>query len=346
MKYINFPKDRELDLICLGRIAVDLNPSPKEGFKPLKEVKVFERYIGGSTVNTAIGVNRHGLKVGMLAKVSDDQFGDFAIDFLNNEKNIDTSKITRAKNGEKIGLTFTEMLSESESSILMYRNQIADLSLDVDDIEYDYIKKCKAILISGTALAESPSREAVLKSIFLAKKANCKIIFDIDFRNYNWKNKDEISIYYSIVASNSHIIMGSREEFDLTERLITNEKFSDQESAKFWFDKKAEILVIKHGKKGSRAFVKDGNHYTIKPFPVKARKGFGGGDGYASGFLYALFNDYDMIDCLEIASAEASMMVRSNNCSEDLPNTQEVKKFIKDTKEEYGEMIARGELND
>lgn len=54
----------------------------------------------------------------------------------------------------------------------------------------------------------------------LAKKVNTKIIFDIDYREYNWKNADEISIYYSIVAKEADIIMGSREEFDLTEKLI------------------------------------------------------------------------------------------------------------------------------
>lgn len=104
MKYINFPEDRQLDLILIGRVAVDFNPSPEEGFKPLSQVVKFERYIGGSTVNTAIGVNRHGLKVGMIAKISDDQLGDFALDYLNNEENIDTSHIVRAKMVKKSDL--------------------------------------------------------------------------------------------------------------------------------------------------------------------------------------------------------------------------------------------------
>ena len=50
----------------------------------------------------------------------------------------------------------------------------------------------------------------------LAKKNDTKIIFDIDYREYNWKSEDEISIYYSMVAREADIIMGSREEFDLT----------------------------------------------------------------------------------------------------------------------------------
>ena len=44
----------------------------------------------------------------------------------------------------------------------------------------------------------------------LAKRNNTKIIFDIDYREYNWKNSDEISIYYSIIAKEADIIMGSR----------------------------------------------------------------------------------------------------------------------------------------
>ena len=57
----------------------------------------------------------------------------------------------------------------------MYRNQAADLQLSVEDIDEDYLKRSKALLISGTALAESPSREAVLKAVMLAKKTTSKL---------------------------------------------------------------------------------------------------------------------------------------------------------------------------
>ena len=213
MKYITFDESRPFDLILLGRVAIDFNPAyndqVKEEFKPLKNVHMFEKFVGGSPANIAVGVTRHGMKAGFLGKVSDDQFGDYVVDYFN-EQGIDTSHITRCTNGEKLGLTFTEMLSPSESSILMYRNCIADLQLSVDDIDEEYIRSAKAILISGTSLAESPSREAAIKAVMLAKRNDTKVIFDIDYRAYNWKNEDEISIYYSIVAKEADIIMGSR----------------------------------------------------------------------------------------------------------------------------------------
>lgn len=343
MKYLEVDESRPLDLILLGRAALDFNPAysdkVKEEFKPLKDVHYFEMYVGGSPANIACGISKHGLKAGFIGKVSDDQFGDFVTEYFNNH-GIDTKGICRAKNGEKIGLTFTEMLSNKESHILMYRNMASDLALETSEVSEDYIKSAKAILISGTSLAESPSREAALKAVMLAVKNNTRIIFDIDYREYNWKNSDEISIYYSLVADKADIIMGSREEFDLTEKLIKQD-MSDEESAKYWHNKNAKIVVIKHGMQGSTAYTIDGNSYSIKPFPVNARKGFGGGDGYASGFLYALYSGWDVIDCLEFGSAEASMMVHANNCSDALPTTEEVKEFIKKEKEEYGEMVAR-----
>lgn len=343
MNYITFDENRPLDLVLLGRVAIDFNPAyndqVKEEFKPLKKVHMFEKFVGGSPANIAVGVTRHGLKAGFIGKVSDDQFGEFVVDYFN-EQGIDTSHITKCQHGEKLGLTFTEMLSPKESSILMYRNCIADLQLSVDDIDEAYIQSAKAILISGTALAQSPSREAAIKAVMLAKRSGTKIIFDIDYRAYNWENDDAISIYYSIVAKEADIIMGSREEFDLTEKLI-KPGMSDEESAAYWQGCRAKIVVIKHGMKGSTAYTIDGQKFSIKPFPVEARKGFGGGDGYGSGFLYGLYSGWEIIDCLEFGSAEASMMVRSNNCSDSLPGPEEVHAFIREEKEKFGEMIAR-----
>ncbi|MGF7146067.1 5-dehydro-2-deoxygluconokinase [Anaerotaenia torta] len=337
MGYIEFAKERPLDIVPIGRIAIDFNPV--DYYKPLSESTTFKKYLGGSPANIAVGMARLGKKVGFIAKVSADQFGDFVVNYFDRE-GIDTSHISRCRNGEKLGLTFTEILSETQSSILMYRNEIADLQLEVSDVDEEYIKNTKAILISGTALAMSPSREAALKAMYLAKKHGTVIIFDIDYRPYNWKNEEEIAIYYSTVAKNSDIILGSREEFDLTQRFLAPGA-GDEATAAYWHEQGVKIVVIKHGKEGSRAYTNDGSNYGIRPFPVKLLKSFGGGDGYASAFLYGLLEGWEMIDCLEFGSASAALLVASHACSEDMPSAEKVSGFIKECKEKYGEMIAR-----
>lgn len=339
MKYVEFDESRKYDLILLGRIAIDFNPL--DYYKTLAESETFKKYVGGSPANIAVGLSRLKKKCGFFARVSDDRFGEFVVDFFEKE-GIDTSHIKKCENGESLGLTFTEILSHDESSILMYRNGIADLSLCPEDIDEAYLCQAKAILISGTALAASPSREAALKAVALAKKNGVKIIFDIDYRAYNWKSRDEIALYYGLVARDSDIILGSREEYDLTEHFLGLDG-TDETSARYWCAEQASIVVIKHGKEGSTAYTKDGNYYSIRPFPVEALKGFGGGDGYASSFLYGIFGGLEMMDCLELGSASASMLVASHGCSPDMPTIETLQEFIRKEKEMYGEMVARAE---
>ena len=272
MNYIEFASGRPYDLILLGRVTIDFNPI--DYYKTLAESETFKKYVGGSPANIAVGMSRLGKKCGFLSRVSDDRFGDYALGYFEKE-GIDISHIKRCEHGEKIGLTFTEILDENTSSILMYRNKIADLALEPEDVDENYIASAKALLISGTALAESPSREAALKAVALAKKNEVRIIFDIDYREYGWKNKDEIGLYYSTVAKDADLIIGSREEFDLTERFL-GLRGTDEASAGYWIRQNARIIVIKHGKQGSTAYTCDGKKFTIKPFPVKALKSFGG----------------------------------------------------------------------
>ena len=338
MNSILFDESRPMDIVPVGRIAIDFNP--QEIHCPISQSVTFKKYIGGSPANIAVGMARLGKKAGFIGKISDDGFGDFALEYFRKE-GIDTSHITRCKGGEKLGLAFTEIKSPTESSLIMYRQDAADLKLSPEDVDEEYIKNTKSVLISGTALCQSPSREAALKVLELAKKNGTIVIFDIDWRAYTWKSMEEVAIYYSLVGRRSDIILGSREEFDLMDGLVSDGSESDASVAKRFLDCGNQIIVIKHGKEGSTAYTKDGQSYSIKPFPVTLLKSFGGGDGYASAFLYGLMEGWDIIDALEFGSAEAAMLVASPSCSDSMPDAGAVAAFIKEEKEKYGEMIAR-----
>lgn len=323
-KHIEFDSSRTFDVVPIGRIAIDFNPI--DYFKTLAESENFKKYVGGSPANIAVGLARLGKRVGFYAKVSEDKFGDFVINFFNKE-GIDTSRITRVMGGQKLGLTFTEILTPSDSSTLMYRNDAADLKLSPVDIDETYIKDTKAILISGTALSESPSREAALKAMYIAKKVNTRIIFDIDYRNYNWKSFDELAEYYSILAENSDIVIGSREEFDLTEAISAPGR-SDKQTAEYWLSRGNKIVIIKRGKQGSTAYTACGKEYNAKPFPIKAIRPNGGGDGYCSAFIAGLLDGKDIPECLEMASASAAILLGVHGGSAFMPTTEELKAFI------------------
>lgn len=82
----------------------------------------------------------------------------------------------------------------------------------------ELIASAKMVLISGTALAASPSREAVFLALDYAKRHGAVIAFDLDYRPYTWKSPQETAIYYNLAAETCDIILGTREEFDMMEQ--------------------------------------------------------------------------------------------------------------------------------
>ncbi len=332
MAVIEFDQSRKRDLVLIGRVTLDFNPN--EMNRTLDKVKTFSMYLGGSPGNIAVGVNHLGKKVGFIGCVSDDQFGDFVLNYFN-DRGIDTSQMVRAKHGERMGLTFTEIKSPTESSILMYRDNIADLEITPQDVDEQYIADSKILLISGTALAKSPSREACLLALKYAKKHDTKVIFDVDYRPYNWKSKEEIQVYYSMVAHFADVIIGSRDEIDLTEGYpVLQSDVPDHEVAEKYIKNGAKIVIIKHGKKGSAAYTADKHAYKVESYHIKLLKSFGGGDAYGSAFIYGLLEGWSVPDSLQHATAHAAMVVASHSCSDAMQTVEEIDAFMQEHKSE------------
>ncbi len=333
---LHFEENRALDVILLGRIALDINPG--DFGQSFSENRIFHKYVGGSSANTGVGLSKMGCRVGFISCVSNDSLGTFALEYLQSQ-GIDTSRVTRAKNGEMLGLAFSEVLANGKTNLMMYRDRnVADLQITADDVDEAYIASAKCIIVSGTALSASPSREAVFKAVLLARKHNTKVIFDIDYRPQVWGSKNEISIYYTLVARDADMIMGSREEFDLMDSVIS-EGDTDTVTAARWFSERSKILIIKHGAEGSWVFVKEGPTYQVLPFKIQFLKATGGGDAYASAFVSALLKGMPIAECAERGTASASLAVAATNCSEALPTEETLLAFIKEKRAEGEQVI-------
>ncbi|MEK4299677.1 5-dehydro-2-deoxygluconokinase [Oceanobacillus sp. FSL W8-0428] len=322
---LTFNQDREYDIIAIGRAAIDLNAN--EYNRPMEETMTFTKYVGGSPANIAIGSSKLGLKAGFIGKISKDQHGNFIKKYME-EKGIDTSHIVYDTEGHKSGLTFTEILSPEECSILMYRDQVADLYLDSTEVSEDYIKKAKILLVSGTALAQSPSREAVLQAVQYAKKNDVKVIFELDHRPYTWKSAEETAVYYSLVAELSDVVIGTRDEYDVMENL--DSEGDNEKTVQHLFQHNTELVVIKHGVDGSYAYEPDGTVHRGQAYKTKVLKTFGAGDSYASAFLYALVTGKDYETALKFGSASASIVVSKHSSSEAMPTVEEIEQLIRE----------------
>ena len=328
--------EKRYDIVCLGRATIDINPVHfTDSFAASEE---FHKFVGGSAANTSVGLAKLGCKVGFFCAVSDDSLGDYVISYLA-DTGVDTSHIVRAGKGIMLGLAFTEVI-DGKTNLMMYRDaNTADLMLCADDIDEEVIAASRYLLVSGTALSASPSREAALKAVALANKHGVKVIFDIDYRAQVWKNMEEVSTYYTMAAKEAFMIQGSREEFDRLDHILAP-GLTDGETAARWFGEKAEILIIKHGSEGSYVFTKN-ETWKVLPFRVKLLKATGGGDGYSSAFISGLLKGMPIEQCAERGTASASIAVSSDSCSAAMPTEEELNAFIDGRHAEGQEVVFR-----
>lgn len=315
---------RKYDLVAIGRAALDLNAV--EYNCPMEETMTFRKYVGGSPANIAIGSAKLGENVAFIGKVADGPHGRYIRNYMQ-EQGVDTSYMTVDQEGRPSGLTFTEIKSPDESNIYMYRTEVADLYLNPSEVDAELIANSKTLLVSGTALSQSPSREAVLKAISIAQKSDTRIVFEIDYRPYNWKSDEETAVYYSLAAEQSDVVIGTRDEFDKLENVVDG---NNEETVKRLFEYRPELIVIKHGVQGSYAYTKDGDMYEGRIYETNVLKSFGAGDSYGSAFIYALNNGKDVPTALKYGAASASIVISQHSSSEAMPKVEEIEKVIND----------------
>lgn len=320
--YLNIDQSKPNDVAAFGRATIDLYANE---IGPMEDAVTFTKYVGGSPANTAVAMAQLGLKVGYVGKVSDDQFGRFITRYLSRQ-GVDTSHIAVAEPGVRSGVTMGE-IKPGECSYFMYRNDCADLHIDCAQLDEGYIASHKLLLISGTSLTYSPAREAVFLAMDMAKRRGVAISLDLDYRSGTWDSPEAASVYYTLAARQADMVLGTREEFDVMEKLFHPGNRNDASSARWLLDAGVSVVSIKQGKKGSHIFTPQGK--TVGGiYPAQVLKTFGAGDSYSSAFTFALLRGMTMDQALRYAAAASSITISGHSCSDAMPTLAQVEDYM------------------
>lgn len=326
---LTIPAGRTLDCVTFGRANMDLYT---ESGTTIEETPVFTKSIGGSPANIAVAMARLGMNVGMISRAADDPVGHFVVRSLR-ELGVDTSQIPFDAGGASTSVAFAETRRDGSNTVL-YRNNAADLLINPADIDEEYIASAAMLLISGTALSESPSRDAALRAIGIARKAGTLIALDIDYRPYSWPSAETASVALTLAAEWCDIVIGTREEFDALELVYGNSGDGaderDAESARRLIDAGNSVVVVKRGKEGSTAYTAAGDVVSGGVFPVTPAKVYGAGDAFAGALLSRLLRGAPLEEALTAGAANASINISKTRCAEDMATWEEIQHFIKE----------------
>ncbi len=195
----------------LGRVGMDLYADPP-GTR-IEEAAGFVTAPGGSAGNIAVALARQGAAVSLISRESDDAVGRYCLAELT-RYGVDATHV-RASGGEaRNSLAVTETRSSGCQSVL-YRNGAADFTLSMADVAEVDFAPFAALVITGTALAQEPSRSATLVALARARASGALTVFDVDHRAYSWASPQEAAQVYLSAAQSADIVIGNDEEFGL-----------------------------------------------------------------------------------------------------------------------------------
>lgn len=307
-----------MDITILGRIGYDLYS--EEPNVPLPKVRRFSRYLGGSSANMAVGLSRLGAHTGIVACLGTDSLSDYLIDFLRAER-VDTSRIQTAA-GYLPSLCLTEICPPDRFPQVFYRRDPVDTMLRIGNEDLGYIAQGRMFITNGTSLCASPSRESTYRALEHAKAAGCRVVFDVDYRSMSWESPEQAGLAVRLAIPFIDVLIGN--QLELT--LVAGVNGLDEATARL---RKMGIpmLVSKLGEQGTRVWTADGPVF-LPPYKVEVLSTIGAGDGFASGFLYALLNGMSVSECLHYGNAAAAIVVSRLSCSEAMPALSEVETMI------------------
>ena len=117
---------------------------------------------------------------------------------------------------------------------------------------------------------------------------------------------------------------------DLELKLVAGAKTLDDAIAMLRHSR-IPMIVSKMGDLGTRVCMGESSVFLM-PYKVDVVSTIGAGDGFASGFLYALLRGKSVEECLHYGNAAAAIVVSRLSCSEAMPTLAEVERLIEEQK--------------
>jgi len=332
----SFATGRPLDVICLGRFAVDFY-AQQVGAR-LEDVTSFAKYLGGSSANTAFGCARLGLKAGLVSRIGDDANGHFLVETIAREGcdvshvSVDPTRLT--------GAVVLGIKDKDTFPLIFMRENCADMAITEDDVEERYIGSARALLITGTHFSTAYINRISNLALDRARRNDVRTVLDIDYRPVLWGltrrgdgetrfiPSDGVTAHLQSILPKIDLAIGTIEEFNIaggsTDIIASLRRVRELTAA---------TLVVKRGPMGCAVIAGAipaslDDAFNGKGVEVEVLNVLGAGDAFSAGFLSGWVRGEDYDRCTRYANACGAMVVSRHGCSPAMPTRAELDWFL------------------
>jgi 5-dehydro-2-deoxygluconokinase len=311
---------RDLDVITMGRVGVDLYP--EQLGRPLAEVRSFTKSLGGSPTNVAVGTARLGHRAAVITKVGADGFGTYVrqaiagfgvyAGWVGTDPDLHTP------------LAFAEIHPPDRFPLLFYREPRApDLNLRKQDVNLEAVAEARIFWVTGTGLSAEPSRSTTLGAL-RARQAG-ETVLDVDYRPSLWSDSTgaDAAARAREAAALATVVVANEEEA----ALLTGEpEPAAAIDAMLAFGPR--IAILKRGLRGVLARPAGGAVVEVPPVPVETLCGLGAGDAFGAALCHGLLLGWSLERTLSFANAAGAVVASRLACADAMPTVGEVEEVL------------------
>lgn len=305
---------RTYDVLCMGRSSIDLYSNDVGA--PFEQITSFAALVGGCPTNISVGTRRLGLKSVLLTAFGKDKVGDFVRHFLDRE-GVET-KFAATKPGRRTSAVLLGIEPPDRFPLVYYRDNNADIQLDIDDVLAAPVAESRLLLISGTGLSGQPSHSATQYAAEWATTLGTEVVLDIDYRADQWHDARAFGVSIRRTLPLCDIAIGTEDEV----KAATGEDNPERAVSRL-LEGVRKAVVFKRGGDGSRVYTKDGQVLDAAPFKIEVLNVLGAGDAFASGFLYGHLQGWGWAKAARMGNATGAIVVTRQGCANDMPTLVE-----------------------
>ena len=306
-----------LEVVTMGRISVDLYP--EQIGVSLAEVRTFNKSLGGSATNVAVGAARLGRRSAVITRVGADGFGEYL------RKALEGFGVYAGWVGTdpalRTPLAFCEIFPPDHFPLLFYREPKApDLNLVPDDFDAAAVASVPLLWTTGVGLSAEPSRSTTLDAM-RAHRGRIRV-HDLDYRPMLWKDGGEATRWAKEAVRLSTVVVGNQSEVEMA--VGTREA---EPAAEALLDLGVELAIVKLGPLG--VFARDRQtSVLVPPVPVETLCGLGAGDAFGGALCHGLLAGWDLERMIRFANAAGAIVASRLACADAMPDRSEVEAML------------------
>ena len=312
---------KKFDVTALGELLVDFT----ENGISAQGNTLLEANPGGAPCNVLAMLKNLGKKTAFIGKIGNDALGKMlkktvedqgiCIDNLVEDEEIHTT------------LAFVHSDKDGDRSFSFYRNPGADLMLQWEEINVDFLVNTKIFHFGTLSMTEEEIKNVTKKAVQKAKENGVLISFDPNFRPPLWKDMEDArqQMWYGI--GQCDILKISDDEI----LFLTGTKDIDEGIARIREKSHAKLICATMGKNGSKVYYK-GNTVFGRPFLRKDTiETTGAGDTFMACVLNTVLEkgleqltQESLTEMLLFANAASSIITTRKGALKVMPQRQEI----------------------